>query len=250
MFNLVINKLTTVRYIMSNLSGDDVVCASVKELEWNNSDNNAIYETIKAQGLQQLAQKGGLSTGCDMKQLIPYWSVAESVLEVGAGYGRIIDYLLKQSFQGTITAIERCNALFEYLKNEFTKYNNVDLLHADIRYLTNCDKQFDLILMLWSGIADFSPKEQRLIFAKLAKLLNEKGKLVIDTLPASIIPLDMKQGRVKKVYKQEINGVTVYTYSMSLEEIDNYAQLAGFTNIEHKIYHTDTGRERLLHILS
>lgn len=251
MLNLVINELTAVRYVMPNLSDeDDVLCAPVKELEWDNSDNNAIYETIKAQGLYKLAKKGGLSTGCDMEYLTPYWSVAKSVLEVGAGYGRVIDYLLKHPFQGAITAVERCNALFEHLEKQYTTYKNIQLLHADIRYLRNVNERFDLILMLWSGIADFSPKEQRLIFAKLAKLLNEKGKLIIDTLPASTIPLDMRQSGAKKVYKQEINGVTVYTYSMSLKEIDNYAQLAGFTSIEHKTYYTLTGRERLLHILS
>lgn len=220
------------------------------ELKWNNKSNNAFYEAIKAEGLYQLAQKGGLTTGCDMKVLTPYWSQAETILEVGAGYGRVIDYLLKNQFKGSLVAIERCNVFFKYLKKQFGHYKNVHLLYDDILSSNAINGQFDLILMLWSEIADFSPKEQQSVLFKLSTLLNKKGKLIIETLPAATLPLGMEQSDKERTYRQELQGAAIYTHSISLKEVETYAKLAGLPNIKHQTYYTDTRRERLIHILS
>lgn len=220
-----------------------------EEVKWNNEDNNAFYETLKADGLQKLAEKGGLASGCDVRALTPYWSNAQSILEVGAGYGRVIDYLLKHQFQGEITAIERCDALFKHLEKQFNPYENVKLLQTDIHYLSDMNNRFDLILCMWSGIADFPREEQPLIVEELARLLQRKGKLIIDTMPASIIPLGSKRCGHQS-YSIEINGSTVCIHLPNIQEMKCYAKKAGFSDISYISYKTDADRERWLFILS
>ncbi len=219
-------------------------------IEWSNKDNNAFYEAVKADGLKELARKAGLVSGCDMKVLTPYWTKAESILEVGAGYGRVIDYLLEHQFKGTITAVERCNTLFDHLETQFGEHKNVHLVHQDILEL-DIDNigSFDLVLMLWSGLADFLPKEQRLVFKKLGILCAKMGKCIIDTLPEFIIPLNSDSTCDQRTYKQQINNATIFTYSISLAEVKKTARLARFYNIWHENYYTETNRKRILHIL-
>lgn len=228
---------------------DEALVEPVEGLNWSNSDNGAFYEGLKIGGLKALAKKAGLENGCDMDILAPYWSHAKSILEVGAGYGRVINYLLKHQFAGEITAIECCRTFIKYLDSRFHHCKNVHLIPADILYLNDMRGRFDLILMLWSGMADFSPREERSVFLKLAKLLTSQGKLIIDALPASTIPLDMIQSGEKKIYKQNLNGKTIFTYSMSIQEIYTHAEVAGFYKTSHKHYCTSTGRNRMLYIL-
>lgn len=219
------------------------------EFNWSNEGNKAFYEELKADGLEKLAEKGGLETGCDIQLLTTYWSSAENVLEVGAGYGRVIAYLLKHQFKGSITAVERCNILFKHLKKHYSKYNNVNLIHSDIWNLT-LDKRFNLILMLWSEIAEFSPKEQMLIFSKLAKLLQKRGKLIIDTIPSNIIPLGASKKGQQIIYSVKINNAILHAYAPNTREIKKYAKKAGFTSLTHINYQTNTGRKRRLYLLS
>jgi SAM-dependent methyltransferase len=236
---------------MSDLVSEVVDLSSesaLKEYSWSNSDNNAFYEAVKAEGLQKLAEKGGLATGCDMRILTPYWSKAKSILEVGAGYGRVIEYLLKHQFQGKITAIERCATLFSFLENQYKSNDNVRLLHKDIRYLEGFKEKFDLILFLWTGIGDFSLKEQLLIIKKLANFLQKGGILIIDTLPENTIPLESRKCGFH-VYLFEVNNTAVYINVSTILEIKEYARKAGFSTIEHKLYRTESGRKRAIYLL-
>ena len=43
-----------------------------EKIDWNNYGNQAFYQTIAADGLKELAEKGGLAAGCDLAQLRPY----------------------------------------------------------------------------------------------------------------------------------------------------------------------------------
>jgi SAM-dependent methyltransferase len=237
-------------FIKSNIPNSDMEKSMTnKEIIWNNGDNNAFYETIEAEGLKELAEKGGLATGCDLKALKPYWSKAHSILEVGAGYGRVIDYLLKHEFRGEITAIERCDAQFAYLKKRFQSNKKVHLLHADIKYLGDLGKNFDLILYMWCGILDFTYAEQCLVIKNLAKLLKKNGALAIDTLPDHIVPLKTKKC-AERLYKLEVNNASIYCQLFTIQDMGNYAMEANFSNVLHVNYQTDTGREKLLYILS
>lgn len=215
---------------------------------WLNHDNKDFYEELTVEGITTLAQKSGLANGCDVKLLQTYYSNAQSILEVGAGHGRVIQHLIKNNCKGKITAIERCNTFFAHLNSLYA--DKVTLIQIDLHDVSDINERFDVILWLWSGIADFSPLEQLMVLGQLKSLLTKGGSLIFDTLPATTLPLGMKQKETKTVYCQEISGTIIYTYSLLPEEIDQFAKLLSFSNVEHLPYITDTGRERLLHILS
>jgi SAM-dependent methyltransferase len=233
----------------SNDQPEEELFREKKEMEWSNTDNNAFYENLKAEGLKEIAENGGLASGCDIELLRPYWSKATSILEVGAGYGRVIDYLLKHDYQGKITAIERCDVLFQHLEKNYGTYNNIKLLHADVRYLDNLNEQFDLILMFWSIIAEFLPIEQLDVIIKLSKLLKQKGKLIIDTMPDNVSPLNAKN-LIEQHYSMRVCEVDVNGYMCNRSEMKQYSLKAGFYNITYLVCQTDIKRQRWLYILS
>lgn len=214
-----------------------------------NARNRAFYEKLTAHGLRELAIKGGLASGCDMLALKPYWSTAQSILDVGAGYGRAIEFLIKHQFQGKITAIERCHDLFSSLHKQFSHNHNINLLNTDIINLPETNERFEVILMLWSAIADFSPIEQLQVIKKLSNLLKKEGKLIVDTMPEKIIPLLAKK-HGSQTFVTIIENTMVETYEPNAQEIRRYAKKAGFSDVSRITCTTDINRERWLYILN
>ena len=225
----------------------------INKKEWINHNNNTFYETIKASGLKRFAIKGGLASGCDIELLTPYWQKAHSILEIGAGYGRVMDYLFKGGFSGKITAIERCDAMFDYLQTHYANHNQVKLFQDDINNLdeeNNLLGQFDLILWLWSGIADFSPLEQSIILQKLNNFLTKGGILIFDTMAENAIPLGTEERDIRIHYTLKADEATIHMHRTPIPQLKEYAKEAGFSKLKHIPYHTTTNRERLLHVLS
>jgi SAM-dependent methyltransferase len=218
-------------------------------LEWDNYDNNAFYETVKAEGLQKLAEAAGLADGCDVLHLKPYWSEAESILEVGGGYGRVVKTLLQNGYYGRLTVVERCQNLFEYLKKKFNGQKNVELLQIDVHKLSEISSSFDLILFLWGAISDFTPEEQASVIMGLKDLLKPNGRLVVDTLASHMIPLGSEVcGR--RFYSLEVDSSVIHVHLPSDEEIRKYADFSGFSKIERIEYETLIKRTRFLYLLS
>jgi len=219
-----------------------------KTHQWDNYDNRNFYAKMQPKEMQAFAEKGGLSSCCDMEVLKKYWINTSSILEVGAGYGRIVDYLLAHNYKGRIVAIERSTLLFRHLEELYA--SKVRLLHTDVHNCDDIHETFDLILFAWSGIQDFSPKEQQLVIQDLAKLINPGGQLILDTIPSDAVPLGSETSDRKDVYKLNFNDTAVYIHNVSQEQMSAYSIVAGFKEIEHISYTTDTGRKRVAHILS
>lgn len=218
-----------------------------KKPQWSNYENNAFYQEIKPEGLQKLAMKAGLLTGCDIKLLKPYWQQAEKILDVGSGFGRVVDALLACQFNGEITAIERNELLYQHIKKQHQ--NKVKLFNKDIHELHYITEQFDVIFFLWSALADFSPDEQPVILSELAKLLTQGGKLIVDTIPHDVKPLDTEEFAQRSFLTRASNEV-VHTYEPTYDEMMRYATESGLNNCELLHCTTDTSRIRWLYVLS
>jgi len=74
---------------------------------WQNDDNLLIYNAMPLSEFRNTAINGGLENGCALDQIAHYIFKASSILEVGAGYGRVIANLLNKGYSGKLTAIER-----------------------------------------------------------------------------------------------------------------------------------------------
>jgi len=218
-------------------------------MSWGNFDNQDFYQELQAQGLENYANMAGLASGCDLAFLQEYWKNANCILDVGCGYGRAIDYLLKSNvFKGEIIGIERCEAFLEFLTKKYLTQHKVKILKIDVHDPLPFDQKFDVILWLWSGIADFAATEQLSIVCNLAKNLEKSGTFIIDTLPEKVTPV-LAQEKSSQYFTTSLDNSTVHTYEPTKRQVFDYAKKAGFKNISRKICKTDIGRERALYIL-
>ena len=101
---------------------------------------------------------------------------ANSILEIGAGEGRIIEGLLDRNYKGMIYGVERCPAFINQLNQSFEAFDNVKILDKDI--LLEDAPKVDLGLFLFSGFLEFSKKEQEYLVKKLSGFCKT---LIIDT---------------------------------------------------------------------
>lgn len=219
-----------------------------QEPTWCNASNNQFYESLKAEGLKYYAkEKAGLDTGCDLDMITSYLEAATSILEVGAGYGRVLDYILKNNFSAKVSAVERSQILFNFLKKKYKK--EINLNYLDIQDNSKIKKRFDLILFLWSGISEFSSKEQPNLIHRLSKLLKKKGKLIIDSISPLNQPLEVEKIGIQS-YCINLDNIKINTYVPTLSQIKTYANEAGLKSIEHITYNTNTGRKRVIYIFT
>jgi len=211
-------------------------------LNWTNSRNAAFYRKMPLSYFKGKAIEGGLDDNCDIKTIISYIARAKSILELGAGYGRVLDYIIKSGFKGELFAVEREPKLCKILKKRFKK---TCIFCDDIRTV-KFNKKFDLIIWLWTGLWEFSKVEQLPILTHIVSHLNNDGFLVLD-----LIPITCKTIRAVNIDKNNRIITTPYgndyTYTPSHAEIKNYARRLKLKN--HTItYKTKTGKKRILYI--
>ncbi len=222
-------------------------------LPFKNNNNNIFYEKIGAHGLENIAKSGGLATGIDVLHCKKYWQNAKYILDVGSGYGRVIDCLLRNGYSESIVSIERCESLHRALHDKYLTNKKIRILKIDLHniLLSLSDlnsKKFDVILWMWSGIADFPPSEQSEVVCQLAKILKPNGKLIIDTMPEKVTPM-MSTKMTSQRFAITLDNVTIQTYEPNESEIMTYATMAGLSKIVKTKCVTEIGRERCLYIL-
>ena len=220
---------------------------------WSNIDNNIFYEKLSAKGLEDIAKMGGLANGPDVLHCKKYWQNAQNILDIGSGYGRVIDCLLRNGYSGEIVSVERCETLYNSLHTKYLANTKVRTLKIDLHDILLplsplYSAKFETILWMWSGIADFPSAEQSNIVCKLAKMLKPNGTIIIDTMPTKITPVLGKEAG-SQCFTTTINNETVHTYEPSEAEIMEYAKTAGLSKLSTTTCTTDIGRERRLYLL-
>ncbi|MCW5588844.1 MAG: class I SAM-dependent methyltransferase [Legionellales bacterium] len=217
---------------------------------WANKDNIAFYDDIEIETLKNLAQQGGIADGYDVNLIFDHIKNTKKILEVGAGYGRVISFLLKHHYYGRIVAVEKSQRMCEILKSQFNSI--IKLYHTDI-LLFQTKEKFDVILWLWSGICDFNKYEQPLIIKSLVKKLESGGKLIIDSLSPTHTPVSSENNQEALLNRDHLikvnNEVSVHAYLPTPQEITSYAEQLAVNSIEHMPYITPTQRNRNLYII-
>lgn len=154
-----------------NLDSDEI--ASKKDA---GSVSNC-YKSKPVSELMEDAERGGIDSGEDINLLWPYLRDKKNVLEVGAGYGRVIKKLNSLGFEGNITAIEQQSHYVKFLKEH---YSNSNIIKEDfINYEFN--QKYDSILWLFSGIIEHTIERQDHIIDKFISCLNKHGVLAIES---------------------------------------------------------------------
>lgn len=214
---------------------------------WTNQDNSFYYEHVDPRIQQGFAVRGGLASCCDVQIIDDYLQQAKQVLELGAGYGRVADYLMAHYPQMDLTLVERSPQFAEILVDKFQKHTNVAVLQQDL--MTCCfAPEFDVILWLWSGLTDFAQFEQSLALKLIQRWLKPGGVLVIDTIPHDIKPLNANTA-TSQSYTVEVDNNVLNGYVPSPSQMLQAAQQLGYSEARHLEYVTTTQRKRDLYLL-
>jgi len=214
------------------------------KLFWNNSDNALLYKKIPLNYFRREAIQGGLDNGCDIKAIKKYIKNAKSILEVGAGYGRVLNHIIKNGFKGKLFALEREPKLCRFLEKQFPQ---VQIICADIRRFITKQK-FDLILLMWANLCDFSQTEQLPTLKNISSHLNTMGFLIFDLTPVNCKIINATNDDQYNKTMQTPYGEN-YGYFPSLNEIDQYIQKLNLFKKEIITYTTKTNKKRNLYIL-
>ena len=210
-----------------------------------NRDNHRQYELMTIGTLTSLAQSTGLIRAVDIDFILTELGfVPSSVLEVGAGGGRVVDALLAKLGECEIFALERSPNFIDYLRNRFAAANRVKIMPGDVASITL--PLVDLTLWLWSGIADFSPDEQPVILSRLAACT--RRTVVLET------PMEGAATNAHSVEGQWHicnwdNGTEYRGYVPTTDEFRAYARTANLRLRDRVVYTTPTNRHRVLYLL-
>ena len=212
---------------------------------WNNKDNIGFYENVPIDVLREMAVVGGFENGCDVNLIYPLIENAASILEVGAAYGRVINRLLQNGYDGKVYAIERSSNFYHYLKQSFPA--QAEIIHADVMDY-QLPFKVDVVLYMWSNISEFPKEQQPDVLKHLSSWINTDGMLIVETSAHTITPQNATHFQ-NQTYQVNTPYGTGYGYIPSSEEIEEYARKAGFKKIHHLPYKTDRNRERIVHVL-
>lgn len=215
---------------------------------WENKDVAEYYENVPVELLKEYAIKGGIDSGCDLKLSYKWLKDSTPVLELGAGYGRVIEALLANGYDGEIYAIERSNNLFQHLKEKFKNFKNVHLIQSDLLQF-NPSKKFQSIVWMWSNISEFPREQQLSVLKHITQWLSVDGSLVIETISHELTPKNASFCK-DQYYVVSTEYGTAYGYVPSVKEVLEYGRLLGFKILEPLPYKTETGRDRILYLFS
>ncbi|MFN3234108.1 MAG: class I SAM-dependent methyltransferase [Gammaproteobacteria bacterium] len=207
---------------------------------WCNEDNQTIYENMPLDDLEHCAHLVGIAHGEDIDQIQRYLYSAKNILEIGAGYGRVIRKLLADYPRANITAIERITKYADYLKQT---YPEVNVVNENIFNVTFTQK-YDVILLMWSTFGEFSRNEQ-------GKLLNY---LLSQITPKGVIFIELWKPMSKHVYANKVieNNVEYksvygnhYVYIPRKKELITFAR-KNLISLKTINYKNSTNEERVI----
>lgn len=211
----------------------------------HNKNNFKFYKNIGVENLRELSMIGGFDVCKDMDYSWPHIKDADRILELGAGSGRCVQYLLDKDYDGEIVAIEQSEDFYDFLEKNYKK--KATLLHGDFMSY-DFEGKFGAVLWMWSGILDFSEDEQLLSLQKINELLDDKGVLAIDT-PR----IGFKTFAQHELDKQHLHLETTFgdlhCFIPSKEDLETMSKKAGFSKLEAIDYNTATEKERTIYFI-
>lgn len=196
---------------------------------WKNFDNQTLYNAVHDEDfIKHLEACGGLSECPDLEITRRFWEQAATILEVGPWRGRVIEGLIKRGYSGEITAIEHSKYWSDQLQK---RYKNIKVLHQDLLQ-ADLPRKFEVILWLWTGIADFGPTEQEKATIKLAHALKPGGTLIVDCFDYTMRHHNKESFQDGQYYEVPVKQGLLRGYFPSRNELLHYANKAGLELIK------------------
>ncbi len=212
--------------------------------------NLEFYRLMKLEKFKQFAELLGLDTGADLEIIYPLIQKSNSVVELGTGYGRVVDTLFRKGYKGQITAVERVPEYVGFLENTFADQiasGHLSISQQDIRQLS-IELQADTILWLWSGILEQTDEEQEVSLSHCYQLLKPGGLMFIEAPYQKVHKVGEVADAKNITLKTEWGELHAYfTYP---EDIKRLSEKCGFSSWELLVYKTATNLERAIYKLT
>ena len=226
--------------------------AETHQLEFNhlkkiNDSNLSFYEKIDINRFSEFAKIIGLQNGVDINAIYDELTDSKVIAEIGAGYGRAIQAILNNGFNNKIYAVERVTHLVSFMKHQFAEYENVNIIHDDVKKLQLPEK-VDRFLWIWSGIMELSLIEQEHALSNLKKQLKPGGKIILETPYENVKFIGKKS--TDNFVKFETNWGKLEAYLSTYEELQIICEKTGFKSINTKLYNTESDLTRIFYILN
>ena len=209
-----------------------------------NDKNLLFYKNIGLNPFMKLSDVGGFSSYADMELIASYISPEASILELGAGYGRCLDYFIKKGHKGKLTGIEFALPLVDYLNQNFS--GKAEIINADIKKLELSSK-YDVALWMWSGIIDFSKEEQLHSCKRIYAILHEGGRFFID------IPRMGVQTIADHLDSQNLVLTTdygeIHAFIPNDLDMESMKEKVGFSRMVKTDYSTATDKKRTVYMI-
>ena len=209
-----------------------------------NEQNLRFYNNLTIDPFKLLAQIGGFDTYNDMEIVFPYQHNSKSILEIGAGYGRCIEFLLSKKYLGDIIAVEQSPKLATYLSHRYKNF--AQIIEGNINSF-HLNKTVDAAMWMWSGLIDFSYYEQEESIKRISSMLSPGGLLIID------VPL---LGFKTIGYHEDEKNISFETSYGNLKcfipdvlDIQHYSKTANMELYQQFVYLTSTEKKRKMYIL-
>lgn len=207
--------------------------------------NYGFYKGMKLEDFMRFAELTGFDTGIDIDVIYPYIKNAENIVELGAGYGRAIDFLLKKGYTGNITAVERIETLIPHLRNRFG--DRVKYLCQDITELS-LPQPVEAIVWLWSGILELTVPNQEKSIKHLYSCLQAGGLLALES-PYKQVKIVGTQKENERHIQLRTDWGELNAYLPTDQELRGYAKEIGFSEVDTVAYISRTGLERVFYLM-
>lgn len=230
---------------INKLDISDINDNSILQCSWSNADNKAFYDNLSVEELKGFVASAGLSNNIDLQLIYPFIADSNKILELCAGYGRVVEFCITNNFPGQLVAIERSHNYCNYMQQTFNN-KQLRIINTDICGL-NINESFDAILWLWSGIAEFAKNEQLPLISNLINLLATDGILAIECIEQITTNSNATcfEGQSYLITK---NNANVRGYVPTANEILNYAKLLDLKLIKRIQYQSATHRNHAIYI--
>ncbi|GJM61148.1 class I SAM-dependent methyltransferase [Persicobacter diffluens] len=205
--------------------------------------NRSFYDEMKIQKLQEFAKLTGFSDGTDIQTLYPMLQNAQTIVELGSGYGRGLAFLKQKGFLGKLIGIERAPHFVSYANEQLAGHSQSHCqdLMEDIQ-IPHCDA----LLWLWSGLMEFSADEQANRIHYFSQFLRPEGKFFID-LPFQEVSIVGEYQDEKSLILQQPWG-KLYAFQPNDLDMDRFALKAQLKVLSPIIYATSKGYQRKIYI--
>jgi hypothetical protein len=201
-----------------------------------NEANKSFYNAVTMAAMRRQLERIDLLNSPDCEQiadLIREQDRPGAVFwEIGAGFGRVVDFLLSRTSHALITAWEYAHSA-DYLSRHYGSEARVRV-RGDVLQAPSEPRDVALALWMFSGFLDLARPEKEAAIGLLLRRLIPGGYLVIDIA-------HLEQDGVLELTDQG-NPYTLQLHLLTPESLIGLAEAAGFELFRQQRYTTASGK--------